>query len=327
MTEAFVDFPAYTAGYGLSNGHIQTIFPHLMRRVDVPFQRSQLELPDGDFLTLDTLAQADRSAPWLVVSHGMEGSSRAHYIQGLAKYFYQAGWSVQAWNFRSCGGSMNRLPRLYHSGTVDDLNSVIEHVVSQHQAEQIFLAGFSMGGNQTLLALADPNLAAQVVGGVGFSVPLDLTSCAEELAKPAQRIYMKRFLKDLKVKIEHKARQFPKLVSSTGFDEIQTFHQFDERYTAPLHGFDSAADYWQRCSSKPALSQLQRPTLVVNADNDPFLSRQSKDCRCLERCKHLQLEIPMSGGHVGFARWRINKPLWTEMRALSFAQSLLQRNH
>ena len=125
MPESLFDFPAYTAGYGLSNGHFQTVFPHMFRRIKVPFQRTRLELEDGDFLLLDTLAQENKAAPWLVISHGLEGSTDAQYVHGIAKVFYAHGWSIQAWNFRSCGGEMNRLPRFYHSGSYDDLKQEI----------------------------------------------------------------------------------------------------------------------------------------------------------------------------------------------------------
>lgn len=322
MTQALFDFPSYSPGFGLANGHLQSILPSLLRQVQVPFVRSRLELADGDFLLLDTLKQPEASAPWVVISHGLEGSSERHYVQGMARQFYRAGWNVQAWNFRSCGGQMNRLPRFYHSGAIDDLKAVIHHVLEQHQAEDVFLVGFSMGGNQTVLTLAEDDLPDQVIGGAGFSVPLDLAGCADELAKPSQKIYMRRFLRDLKPKIEHKAQHFPEQVSIEDYDQITSFHQFDDRYTAPLHGFSSAQDYWQQCSSKQVLPYLKRPTLVVNAIDDPFLSNTCYDCRRHQRSSKLFLETPSSGGHVGFARWRLNDSLWSEHRAQVFADYL-----
>lgn len=325
MTTAWFDFPTYSPGFGLANGHLQSIIPSLLRKVDVPFQRERLELADGDFLLLDTWQQPDNTAPWVVLSHGLEGASTRHYIQGMARQFHQAGWQVQAWNFRSCGGEMNRLPRFYHSGAVEDLNAVIHHLLEKKQAQRIFLLGFSMGGNQSLLTLADPKLPKEVIGGAGFSVPLDLAACADQLAKPAQTIYMRRFLRDLRVKVAHKAEQFPDLVSLDGYDDISSFHQFDERYTAPLHGFDSAQHYWRACSSQNALPELRRPTLVVNALDDPFLAGNCFDCTRERRSVHLCLETPSHGGHVGFARWQLNGPLWSEMRAVAFAQHALEK--
>jgi len=327
LTQALFDFPSYSPGFGLANGHLQSILPSLFRQVDVPFVRSTLELPDGDFLLLDTIKQQDLNAPWVIISHGLEGSSRRHYVQGMAKLFYQHGWSVQAWNFRSCGGALNRLPQFYHSGAIADLKSVIRHVIDQHEAAQVVLVGFSMGGNQTVLTLGEDDLPEQIIGGVGFSVPLDLASCADELAKPAQAIYMRRFLKDLKPKIAAKAERFPNLVSMTDYDKIRNFHQFDERYTAPLHGFDSAQDYWQKCSSSNALSSLKKPTLIVNAADDPFLSSRCYNCNLSSRSTSLYLETPNNGGHVGFVRWKLNRELWSEQRALAFASNLLERSN
>lgn len=325
MTQVLFDFPSYSPGFGLANGHVQSILPSVFRQVTVPFQSSQLELDDGDFLLLDTWQQPEASdAPWVVLSHGLEGSSRRHYIQGMARAFHRSGWNVQAWNFRSCGGPINRLPRFYHSGAIDDLKAVIQHVLAEHQARQIVLVGFSMGGNQSVLTLGSADLPDEVIGGVAFSVPLDLASCADELAKPAQALYMKRFLRDLKPKIAEKAKAFPELVSMDGYDDIKSFHQFDERYTAPLHGFSSAQDYWQQCSSAKVLPYLKRPTLIVNAVDDPFLSNRCFDCQLSQRSSHLFMETPGSGGHVGFARWKLNEELWSEKRAVAFANTLLE---
>ena len=326
MTQALIDYPSYTPAFGLSSGHVQSILPALFRQVSVPFKRSTLALPDDDFLLLDTWQQPDSAAPWVILSHGLEGNSRRPYMQGMARAFYRAGWQVQAWNFRSCGGQMNRLPRFYHSGAIEDLKQVIDHVLTVHQARQIFLLGFSMGGNQTVLTLGDQDLPDAVIGGAAFSVPLDLAGCAYELAKPAQTLYMRRFLKDLKVKIAYKAAQFPELVSLDGYDEIRNFKDFDDRYTAPLHGFRDAQDYWQNCSSGPALKRLAKPTLIVNALNDPFLNASCFDCRLHKRCKNLFFETPISGGHCGFVRWRMNQTFWSEYRALAFAEHWRERS-
>ena len=323
MISSEFDFPSYTAGAGLANGHLQSILPSLFRRVTVPYERHRLELDDGDFLLVDSLRAEAEEAPMVILSHGLEGNSHRPYIQGMARHFHQAGWHVLAWNFRGCGGEPNRLPRFYHSGAFGDLRAVIRHGLSLG-ASRIALVGFSMGGNQTLLTLAEPDLEPEVMGGLGFSVPLDLAACAGALAKPAQRIYMRRFLRDLKLKIADKAERFPDLVSLDGYDHIRNFKQFDDRYTAPLHGFYNAEDYWHRCSSGRALPRLQRPALVVNALDDPFLApgcyRSSG-----QNSSNLHMESPLRGGHCGFMRWRLNQPLWSEQRALNFAQALLEQ--
>lgn len=323
MTHEDLEFPPYVAGPGLANGHIQSILPSLFRRVSVPYVRQRLDLDDGDFLLLDELPAERRDAPLVIISHGLEGSSRRPYVQGMARHFYQAGWHVLAWNFRGCGGELNQLPRFYHSGAIDDLRQVIRRGI-ERGFKRIFLVGFSMGGNQSVLTLARQNLEPEVIGGAAFSVPLDLAACARTLARPAQSIYMRRFLRDLKVKIADKSQRFPELVSLDGYEDIRNFKQFDDRYTAPLHGFRDAEDYWRRCSSRNVLPALKRPTLVVNALDDPFL-----DGTCYQRPElmspFLVLETPVRGGHVGFMRWRLSQSLWSEKRALAFAEMALSR--
>jgi len=322
VTHDDLEFPPYVAGWGMANGHLQSIVPSVFRQVRVPYQRTRLELDDGDFLDLDELPTASAQAPLVIITHGLEGSSQRSYMQGMARHFHDAGWQVTAWNFRGCGGDMNRLPRFYHSGAIADLKVVIDHAL-RRGVDRIFLVGFSMGGNQTVLTLAEPDLPAQVIGGAAFSVPLDLEACAHALARPAQRIYMRRFLRHLKVKVAEKSERFPDVVSLQGYDKIRNFKQFDDRYTGPLHGYRDAEDYWHRCSSSAVLNKLRRPTLVVNALDDPFLASA-----CYRRpsnaSSNLLLETPLRGGHVGFIRWRLNRPLWSEYRALAFARSILK---
>lgn len=320
MKHEDLEYPPYVAGLGLSNGHLQSVLPTVFRRVRVTYQRRRLELDDGDFLLLDELPAARDDAPLVIISHGLEGNSRRHYVQGMARHFHDAGWQVLAWNFRGCGGEFNRLPRFYHSGATEDLRAVIRDAVARG-FRRIFLVGFSMGGNLTVLTLAEHDLEAEVIGGVGFSVPLDLAACARQLARPAQYFYMRRFLRELKVKIADKARHFPDLVSLDGYHRLRDFEAFDNRYTAPLHGYHDARDYWRRCSSRPALVRLGRPTLVVNALDDPFLVDACYQ-RPSDASAQFLLETPPRGGHVGFMRWRINRPLWSEQRALAFASAI-----
>lgn len=309
---------AYQAPPGLSNGHVQSIFPTLFRRVRVAFERQVLDLSDGDFLDLDWIRQG--SERLVVLSHGLEGSSESSYIRGAAKLFCDRGWDVLAWNFRGCGGEPNRLPRFYHSGSSDDLEAVVQHAVATGRYRAVALVGYSMGGNQTLLYLSRHVLPAEVTSGVAFSVPCDLTSCADKLAQPGNRVYMERFIRRLGEKISHKASVFPELIDASNYQDIKSFHEFDERYTAPIHGFKDRFDYWDSCSSGRYLSQLQRPALLVNALDDPFLTAQCFPREQAEQSRQLFLEMPEHGGHVGFIRYRINRELWSERRALAFSQ-------
>jgi len=279
-----------------------------------------LPTPDNDELHLDWYRQGSNRLA--IVSHGLEGHSRRPYVLGLTRALLREGWDVLAWNFRSCGGVMNRQPRFYHSGATEDLSLVVNHgLVNAY--DTLFLSGFSMGGNLTLLYLGEQGerVDSRICGAVTFSVPCDLAGSADMLALPSRKIYMQRFLRDLKVKMQEKAQKFPDLIDVSGFDSIRSFHQFDERYTAPLHDFRDARDYWARCSALGRLRDLRVPALMLNAADDPFLSP-----RCFPESRrvlgaHVRLESPRWGGHVGFVEHARDGFYWSERRALAFLQT------
>lgn len=306
----------------LANGYLQSILPTLFRRLDDShLQRERVETDDGDFLDLDWSKQG--SDTLVIVSHGLEGHSRRPYVLGTVREANRHGWDALAWNFRSCGGEMNRLPRMYHSGATDDLHRVVQHAVAAGY-QRIHLVGYSMGGNLSLVYTGrEANLLPEQVKSVtAFSVPCDLQSSAWQLAKWQNRIFMWRFLKDLKVKMADKAQRFPQLVSLRDYDAMRTFKDFDDRYTAPLHGFHDAEDYWQRSSSLHYLHDIRIPALLVNARNDPFLSPQCFPEQLAREHQHLTLEIPASGGHVGFIRRTPDQTYWMEQRAMAFIASV-----
>lgn len=302
----------------LRNGHVQSIWPSLFRRVPMikPFEEV-LPTPDGDELHLDWYRQgSDRLA---VLSHGLEGNSRRPYMLGMAKALMLNGWDVLAWNFRSCGGVMNHKPRFYHSGATEDLHAVVTY--GQRKGYRcLSMIGFSMGGNLTLLYLAQlgNRVDSDIHRAITYSVPIDLAGSAAVLALPSRRIYMQRFLQDLRGKMQQKAHVFPNLINTSGFEHIRDFHQFDNRYTAPLHGFLDAQDYWARCSALPRLKNICVPSLIVNAADDPFLSA---DCYPESKSilgRHVHMEITKWGGHVGFVARRRDGLYWSEERAINF---------
>lgn len=258
----------------MRNGHIQSVWPTLFRKVTFAEPvREVLPTDDNDELHLDWYRQgSDRLA---VLSHGLEGHSRRPYMQGLARALFNDGWDVLAWNFRSCGGVMNHQPRFYHSGATGDLDRVVKHGLGKGY-KTAFLSGFSMGGNLTLLYLGQQSeqVDSGICGAITYSVPCDLAGSADTLALPSRRIYMQRFLRDLRVKMEEKSKRFPHLIDVEGFETIRSFHGFDDRYTAPLHGFRDAQDYWASCSALWTLKDIRVPSLIVNAADDPFLSRR-----------------------------------------------------
>jgi len=291
----------YRAPWGLANGHVQSIWPAVGRRVPrVPWQRERIETPDDDFLDLDVWASnEDRVA---ILSHGLEGNSNQPYIRGMAQALRRRGWDVVAWNCRGCSGESNRQLRSYHSGSSDDLATVVERVLADGRWESVALVGFSLGGNQTLKYLGEQAEAvdARVVGAVVFSVPCDLAASSVRLAEWQNRIYMARFMKTLRAKVRRKAERFPDQLDLVGLATMRTFREFDDRYTAPLHGYADAADYWAQCGSIRFLDAICVPSLLVNAADDPFLAGLCFPREVASRHAHLHLEVPRHGGHVGF---------------------------
>ena len=309
----------YKAPYFFRNGHVQSIYPSLFRKLNDHFmERERIELDDGDFLDLDWCRNGSRRL--VVISHGLEGHSRRPYVLGMVKAVADNGWDALAWNFRSCGGSMNRNLRFYHSGATEDLHSVIDYAAKSGCYDEIALVGFSMGGNLSLVYLGQesPKPNPIVKKAVTYSVPCDLSAGAEQLTKPQNTIYMKRFLKDLKIKMQEKKKIFPSEVDLAGYDKIKNFRQFDDRYTAPIHGFKDADHYWAQCSSRRYIRNIKIPTLIVNAKDDPFLSEACYPHDEVDANKHVKLETPATGGHVGFVSFNKRNLYWSEQRALAF---------
>lgn len=307
---------AYLSPPGLRNGHVQTILPVLLPRRRPRWQRRErLELPDGDFLDLDWLSGGHPRLA--ILSHGLEGSAEAIYMRGMAATLAAAGWDILAWNFRGCGGEENRLPRSYHSGESGDLRLVIEHAAEKYP--RIALVGFSLGGNITLKAIGEAPAHPAIVAAVAISPPVDLASSAVALdERSGNRLYLKRFLKTLIAKTEIKARRFPDAIDTTGIRGIRTIKDFDDRYTAPLHGFRDADDYWAQASSLPYLERIHVPALLLSARNDPLLAGPSFPEALARASETFHLELPSEGGHVGFLDFAQGMRPWHERRVAQF---------
>jgi hypothetical protein len=311
----------YNASLLFRNGHVHSIYPALFRKVkDIVYQRKRIETPDRDFLDLDwSVVGGDRL---VIVSHGLEGDSNRAYVKGMVRAMNQEGIDALAWNFRGCGGEPNRRLRLYHNGAIDDLHTVVTHVASSYKS--IFLIGFSMGGNMTLLYLGKEAEAVpeSVKGSITFSVPCDLTDASMALERKENTLYMKRFLRLLHNKIKAKQVQFPQDINDHNYHQLKTFKDFDGRYTAPVHGFHSAEDYWIKCSCRPWLKGIRVPSLIVNSLDDPFLEG---GCYPVEECRsnpNTMLEITRDGGHVGFVARNRRGRYWSEERAVKFIRCL-----
>jgi len=240
----------------------------------------------------------------------------------MANVFFKNDFDVLAWNYRGCSEEMNHQLRFYHSGATDDLDYVIKHVLSSGQYEAIHLIGFSLGGNLTLKYLGEQrdSVIAQLKKAVVFSVPMHLHSSCIQLSKPSNWIYSQRFLRSLKKKVIEKAKQYPEL-DTRNLKNINTLLEFDDQYTAPLHGFKDALDYYTQSSSIHFVSNIKVPTLIVSALNDPFLSSECFPLKDLKNHPNVIFEATPHGGHCGFVSFNENGVYWSEQRALNFIHS------
>jgi predicted alpha/beta-fold hydrolase len=315
---------SYVPPPGFRNAHLQTIFPSLFRPApSVAYWRERITTDDGDFLDIDRIGRnRDDAPPLAILSHGLEGNSTRVYMKGMADAFAAAGYHVMAWNFRGCSGEMNRLPRFYHSGDTKDLARIVRHAQDCGYRD-IVLVGFSMGGNMSLKYAGEQGdgLPAEIRRIIAFSVPCDLSTSATKLSKAAFGLYTKRFMRMLKAKIRAKAALMPHHISTRGLGQMQSFAEFDNAYTAPLHGFRDAEDYWNRASCKHVLAGIRRPALLVNALNDPFLTPECYPVEAAASHTFLYLEQPETGGHVGFPEFNAENRYWSERRAVAFAET------
>lgn len=293
----------YKAPLLFRNYHISTIYASLIRRVPAIDQvRERLELPDGDFLDLDwSFSSKEDSTRLVVILHGLEGNAKRPYVLGMAGNFNRAGYDVAAVNFRGCSGEINRLYRSYNAGASEDLREVVFHALKKEKYEDIFLTGFSLGGNLMLKYLGEGNtLPSEIKAAVAISTPCDLHQSLKKLEQPKNRIYSRRFVKKLKQQLLLRELQFPEQIKKNEILACKSLFAIDELYTGKAHGFENALDYYQKNSALKFISTIEIPTLLINARNDEFLSENSSPVELAESNPYFYLEMPDHGGHVGF---------------------------
>lgn len=307
----------------LGNGHLETLIPYLFRPTKKQFyERERIDTPDNDFLDLDWVKGGHNNL--VIISHGLESSSHAKYVQGTADHLRTNGFDILAWNYRGCSGELNRTIKYYHSGASYDLATVVEHVLESTNYKAIYLVGFSLGGNLTLKYLGEEStvLNKKIKAGCVFSTPCYLKTASYELATGFNKIYTQNFVSTLRQKVYDKEE----LLKESGFDtsvvsKLKDLPAFDDFFTAPLHGFKDADDYYEQCSSKYFLKDIKVPTLIVNAANDPFLSKECYPYEEVKENPYVDLEVPEHGGHVGFYQRSMGNVMWSEARILSFLKS------
>lgn len=302
--------------------HIETIAPALLRKIKnfSYSERQRISTPDNDFLDIDLLKNGNTSVA--ILSHGLEGNSTRPYILGMARAVVNSGYDVLAWNYRGCSEEMNRKLRFYHSGATDDLQVIIDHALKTGYTS-LHLIGFSLGGNITLKYLGEQGkgVNSSIKSAVTFSVPLDLHTSCIQISKPGNFLYAKRFLRNLKKKIRIKARSMPDKIDTGPLKGLKTLIDFDDHYTAPIHGFKNAVTYYHDCSSIRFVDDIKIPTLIVNAMNDPFLSKECYPFDQLHEHQFVTFEAPDQGGHVGFTELKSDGIYWSEKRAVNFIKA------
>jgi predicted alpha/beta-fold hydrolase len=297
----------YVAPSWLPGGHLQTIWPALSsRHLETPLQykRTRWATPDQDFIDvdrLDGLIMDREKQPLMVLFHGLEGSSYSHYARAFADHARHMGWDYAVPHFRGCSGEINLAPRAYHSGDYAEIDWILRHLRAEHSGP-IVAVGVSLGGNALLRwAQEAGSCAAQLVSAVAaISAPVDLAAGGWALGRGFNRLaYTRMFLQTMKPKALLKLKQYPRLFDPQALADARDLYDFDNVFTAPLHGFKSTEDYWARASAKPHLQAIRIPTLLLNALNDPFVPSWSLPK--LQEIKHpVTLWQPAQGGHVGF---------------------------
>ncbi len=322
-TDAWAAAPPFRSPAWLAGGHLQTIWPYLLRRPVVGFRRERVDTPDGDFWDFDwTLPSAAPSgAPLVVLLHGLEGSSASHYARALMAALTARGWHGVVPHFRGCSGEPNRMPRAYHSGDHEEARAMLRAIRARVAPETIVYAvGVSVGGSVLLnwLGRAGRDAARVIAAAAAVSTPLDLTTAGIAIGQGLNRIYTRNFLSTLKPKSLAMARRFPGLLDATRIRRGRTMYAFDDAVTAVLHGFAGASDYWRRASCKPWLAGVAVPTLVLNARNDPFVPAGSLPGPA-DVGPNVLLDQPDEGGHVGFLSGPFPGNLeWLPRRLLDF---------
>jgi predicted alpha/beta-fold hydrolase len=317
----------FKAAWWLKNSHLQTLWPAICRREikDLPIERERLELPDGDFIDLDWVGSKEKEGPLVLVLHGLEGSIESHYARGMLQKIDREGWRGVFMHFRGCSGEPNRLPRGYHSGETGDLEYVVRILLERKNNQEMAAIGVSLGGNVLLKWLGETKEQNPLKAAVAVSVPFELQKAASRIQSGFSRFYQWYFIRCLRERLTIKFKSQPSAVWDVEtINQINTMYEFDDKITAPLHGFASVEDYYARSSSRQYISTIQIPTLIVHAKDDPFMSEDIiPDPN--ELSLFVQLEITDGGGHVGFISgglpWR--PEFWLEKRAPEFLREYL----
>jgi uncharacterized protein len=311
---------SFRAPWWLPGGHLQTIYAALaLPRPQVRYERERWDTPDGDFIDLDWLPTHDRDAPLVVLFHGLEGCSRSHYALNLMHALQARNWRGVVVHFRGCSGEPNRLPRAYHSGDSAELDWILRRLRQRAGTAKLYAAGVSLGGNALLKWAGERGASAQEILAAlaAVSVPLDLAAAGDNLARGFNRAYTRWFLRTMKPKVVARKQEYASIIDIQSVSQASTMREYDNTYTAPVHGFRDVDDYWRSCSALRFLGGIAVRTLILHARDDPFLpAHMLGEVRAAPA---VTFELSASGGHVGFVGGPFpGEGTWLPQRMLRF---------
>jgi predicted alpha/beta-fold hydrolase len=288
--------PSFISPRWCLNGHVHTIARSLTGDTDQPpVERIEISTPDDDFLEIDCAVEAE-SDHVIALFHGLEGSTERYYMVETMKKLRAEGFSVVGVNFRSCGSKMNRQPRFYHSGETNDYKTVFDWIGQKYPNKKVGAVGFSLGANALVKYLAEQQDRTPVESAVAVSVPYDLRLGSIMLSNGFHRVYEYRFMRTLRDKLAQKREQYPELPTFSG----STLYEFDDQVTAPIHSFNSADHYYEQCSARRFVEDIQTHTLFIHSREDPLCPIEAMPLAKLNSNEHTDYIITNQGGHVGF---------------------------
>ena len=310
----------FTPSLPFKNGHFNTIYRPLFMKEKHNYKRKRITTWDQDFIDLDFSKVNSKKV--VVLIHGLEGSSESKYILAAARELNAVGYDTVSFNLRGCSGEDNLLLATYHSGKTEDVDFVINHLLDNYSYEKIMIVGYSLGGNLTLKYFGEyvDSMSDKVTCGIAVSVPIDLASSGKEMSTLKNKLYMEEFLKTLRLKVLEKSHKHPEYdLDKTKLFKAKVFKDFDELYTAPVFGFSSPEDYWEKASSKPYLPKIKKPTLLITSKDDPFLPKECYPYEEAQDSDVFHLEVTKYGGHVGFiSSFLPQENRWLENRIIQF---------
>lgn len=321
---------SFKPAWWLPNSHLQTLWPVLCRRSiqNLPLKRERFELPDGDFIDLEWTHVTDKDAPLVVILHGLEGSIESSYAKGMLTAITRQGWRGVFMHFRGCSGEHNRLPRSYHSGDTGDVAYLVQVLREREPYTPIAAVGFSLGGNVLLKWLGQTGADNLLSAAVAISVPFELKKSLGCIQQGFSRFYHQHLLGCLLKRMSNKFQSTPPNIELPEWSSLRDLYEFDDKITAPLHGFANAEEYYAKSSSRQYLPEIHVPTLIVHAKDDPFTREDIIPTR-EELSPAVQLEVTEAGGHVGFVsgKYPWEPQYWLEERIPKFLGEYLFDNH